>query len=53
MQVCVGGIPAEAEVVTELWQYWQSILRLTCSAWLNGTGWVGLFRANAGYGERL
>ena len=39
MQVYVGGIPADDEVSTDVWQYRQSIPspRTWCS-WLNGTG---------------
>jgi hypothetical protein len=49
----VVGRLAEADVVTEVWQYWQLSPRLICRAWLYGTGWSGWFWANAGYGERL
>ena len=41
MQVFVGGMPANAEVSTDVWQYRQSMpLPPTCRAWLNCTGWV-------------
>ena len=40
MHVSVGGMPANADVSTDVWQYRQSSPspRTWCS-WLNGTGW--------------
>jgi hypothetical protein len=41
MQVCVGGIPADEEVSTAVWQYLQSIPSSpTWCLWLNCTGCI-------------
>ena len=41
MHVSVGGIPANDDVSTDVWQYRQSIPRpRTWCSWLNGTGCV-------------
>ena len=45
MQVCVGGMPANATVSTDVWQYRQSIPRpLTWCSCVNGTGWSRITR---------
>ena len=44
MHVFVGGMPANADVSTDVWQYRQSIpLPATCRSWLN---WIGCARAS-------
>jgi hypothetical protein len=54
MQVVVGGMPANAEVSTEVWQYRQSIpTPPTWCAWLNGTGWERVIDCVVTYSERM
>src|SRR5512135_2766705 len=52
MHVLVGGIPANDDVSTDVWQYRQSMpLAPACRSWLNWMGWVRGSNARVVHGE--
>src|SRR4051812_26557669 len=53
MHVLVGGMPAKADVSTDVWQYRQSIPSSpTWCLWLNGTGWSTISFCPVRYPDR-
>jgi len=54
MHVLVGGIPANDECSTDVWQYRQSMPRTpTWCSWLKGTGCTSATPASVPYDERV